>query len=244
MQPLRKQGFKTALMIITAALPFSPGSAWAGGGIAAYYPSTTPVKARQDALKSEVGGDVVFFAKYKDFQDYLASGGPSLVIAPSSFSHANKGYKPVLKFVEAEADKSKFLALTKEKAKWDGKVGQARIGVVEELDRAHLKEYFGQQLGTELKTVKSVSKPEDLFPLLALDGADVLVLSNANYRVLATQFKLNVGEVAESKPRPEAVVYVKDGADEAATVERIKSLTEATLKVLGFTKTEAFGAAQ
>ncbi len=227
-------------LLVLGAMGFE---ARASESLLVYYPTTLPVKSRQDVLKTESGGaDVTVFAKFRDFADQVKAVSPAMVIAPSNFGTSNPDYKPVLRFFESNSGKFKYLVLALSQALKDVKM--ARLGLVEETEREILRDFIDGVIGSNVKAFKTVSKPEDLFPLLVFKSVDMILVSPSNYERLQKQFSSKVFKILESKPVDGITVFSRTGKDAASIAGGLEKLSAAALKDLGFSKIEKLGGGQ
>lgn len=211
----------------------------AKSSLAVYYPSLNPVKERQDSLSEETGIETTVFARFRDFNDFINDKNPDYIIAPSSFEKFNNSYIPILKFFHEEELTFKYYILSLNN-KWNSKnINTAKLGVVEELERTHFKNYFGDKLQIQANIIKSVSKPEDLFPLLAFNSVDIIIVSSLDYAKLKEQFTIKTIKIMESKPVSLPYIFRNSKLRSTQGISQLESLSKKTLKILGFTKLKA-----
>ncbi len=209
-----------------------------------YYSTFEPAKTRQDAIREEVGKadfDPVVYAKFKDFQDEFAGKSPQTVVAPSVFNKFNSDYIPLLQFVGVNGTKSKYLILALSDEWKTRKLTEAKVGVVEEVSRENLKEFLSKLISGDVKMVKSVSKPEDLYPLLVFKSVDVILISPENHAALKEKFSTPVVMVGETSSFDLPCVFVHKETSKETREKIVTSFSAATVAQLGFTKVEPIG---
>ncbi len=223
-------------------------ASYAGDAVLAYYSSTKSVQEREAVLKpefSKAGLELTIFAKFKEFQEEVKSKTPGFVLAPSEYQQFNPEYEPVMRFKKDASDsfKYKFYALEEAAAGMD--LTKAKAGMVEIVDRENLKDLIQKITGKSPKGLKSVTKPEDLFPLLVFKSADVIMVAPDDYESLKEKFTTKVAAIAESSEVGYPQLYVKKGADAKKVVEALKAFDTEKLKKLGFTQiSEVVGGAK
>jgi len=239
MKKMKNKKLITTFIFISLLGIFSL-QAFAKEALPVFYSTTVPANARAKAMKGDLSGafDVTVFAKYKDFIREVKKVKPAAVIAPSSFSDYHKDYEPAAQFIGGGKPTYKFLLLAAEK-KWNkGNINKGKIGMVEISKRKNLKKITKKMFGKKFKRVKSVSKPEDLFPLLVFKSVDFILVSPGNYKILKTKFSTKVVEVAKSKSVNHPKLFVKKGSDKSKLTGALKKLSSGSLKKMGFSKVQ------
>ena len=234
---------RLSVMALTAYLSLALSTDLrAGESLLAYWTTAQSVQERESALKSEfdkVGLDLTVFAKFKEFNDEIKSKSPSFVIAPAEFEFVNNEYVPIVGF-DGPAGKPNFKYQFYTLA--DGgvpDVANSKLGVVEQADRAEIKEVIGKLSKKIPKSIKTVSKSEDLFPLLVFKSADVIMLSPQDFESLKEKFTTAVKVIGESEMIDYPKIYVKKGQDAKTVTEAIAKLSSDGLKKVGFSSTRA-----
>jgi len=241
---LRHLVFIIAVLWMGLAMPMLHGLAAAKPQVSIYYPSVLSARERQDVLKTGLAGyDVTVFAKFRDFSEDLKSKETPIVVAPASFQKAHPEYTPVLGFSGHEGRKFKY-ALLALSEKWNkGNLEEGKIGLVEEVDREQLKGLVSSLLKVNCKFVKTVSKPEDLFPLLVFKTTDFIMISPDNYELLKEKFTAKVYRVTESEAVDNPTVFVRKGSSVDEAIQALKGLPSGVLGPLGFTSIGPIGVA-
>lgn len=213
------------------------------GNLPIFYPSALSAKEREKGVKDELGKagvDVTVYAKYKDFEEAMGQS-PEAVIAPDGFDKQFPEYVPAAQFKKGEKTTFKYVFFSMSQKVSEGDFPKQKIGLVELLDRDKLKDFMKDISGKDFSKIKSVSKPEDLFPLLVFQSADVVVIAPDDYEKLKEKFTTKVYNVRESKEVRYPILFVKKGFDGKQLVEAFSKLTEGTAKEMGFTGTSLIG---
>lgn len=198
-----------------------------------YYPSTITPKKREKILKDNLEMEVLVFAKQNDFEKELQAQSADIVIAPSSFSEFNTNYESILGFKRDGKDLFKYLILSMD-IKWKNKdLSEARVGVVQFENRDQLKKYISKVAGKELKKIKSVSRPEDLLPLMVFQSVDVIMIAPDNYEELKFQYTAQIYKVGESLEVKYPMVFIKKGISASSVVEKFKKISNESIQQLG-----------
>jgi len=202
--------------------------------IPVYYSTVIPPKVTNKALKA-AGITATVFAKFKDFSNAVKTNKPNVLIAPGSFSEFNKDYDAAMQFYKKK-DFYKYVVLSMDK-KWKGAdISNGKLGMVVIAKRKKLKGFVKNILGSKAKRVKTVSKAEDLFPLLVFKTVDFILISPDNYKSLKKKFTTKVFKIKKSKAINYPKVYIKIGGDVKKVKGTFSKLRAAGLKSMGFSK--------
>jgi hypothetical protein len=199
---------KTAIAI---GLGLSVGQTSSAEVVMVLIPSTMPVAKIEKQVKPLTSATVTAFAKYSDFEAAVESLKPEVLISSEAMGMSVEGFeKAGTVKINGEA-KSKYIFLALDPS-WKGKdLSTARIGVVEFIRRNKIKDYFDTLLGKKFKPFKTVSKVEDLYPLLVFKMVDVIAMQPYNYEELKTKFNTTVHEVGSS-PEVDSLSIFQRGA--------------------------------
>ena len=201
-----------------------------------YQTSTTPVKDREKALKSDAslgGVQVTVFGQFREFSSANKNKAKYLIV-PSSFIKFNPDYKPVYQFAKNGKTTTKLMILTS-KASWSmDKIATGKVGIVDELGRKNTKTYV-QDIAGKFKLIKRVTKPDDLMPLLVLENADYIIIRSDNYDILKKKFTAKTIKVGETKTVDHPVICVLKNTP-AAEIEKLGKLSPETIKALGYSE--------
>ena len=231
------------VFLLGASLLAAPWCAWAHEEIPIYYSSPVSAKDRQGVIKEEFSKqdlEPVVFGKFRDFAEEIKNKAPKVVIAPSFFDKYHPDYKPVLRWIRPGGSSFKYLLLSTNGDADLKKLPEFKVGVVEETDRDDLKGLITGLFAIKFKMVKSVSKPEDLFPLLVFKAVDCILLSPDDLEQLKEKFTAKLQVVTESKAVPVPTVFVRKGVERKEFIEKLQQVPLAVLKRLGFSKFEIF----
>lgn len=238
----RRAALPLAALLAGFVCVAAPGLAHAKEPLPIYYASVLPAKERQEAVRDSIGGsfEVSVFAKFKDFNDEIESKAPNVLIAPSFFGKFHPEYEPVLRFKASAGNSFKYQILSLS-AQWNQKnLAGGKLGMVEEESRDRLKDLVGELLGAKVKLVKSVSKPEDLFPLLIFKSADFILIGPQERERLSEKFTAKVHLVGESRAVGLPVVFVKKGFSNGPLLEALKGISPGACNALGFAAVEPY----
>lgn len=214
------------------------------GGVSAepllvYYSSILTVKERETAARPDFEKnqiELVLFAKYREFSEEVRKRNPQILIAPSEFGSVNSQYVPLFQLRKFGKAKFKFQLFSLTKDKID--LAKSKIGVVETTERDQLKDLVKQWLNTDVQMVKSVTKPEDLFPLMVFQSVDAIVIHPDDYKILKEKFTTQVFQVAESANVQYPLLYMKKDADMQKYKTLAKQIPVSALNALGFSDLE------
>ena len=218
----------------------------AAGKLAVFYPTTVPAQQLEHVLKADkalAGIAVTAFAKYRDFSFDLTADAPTYVIVPSAFARFDKRYRPVLQFTHAGRKTFRYEVLSLG-GKWTAaNFAKGSVGIVGQLERRQMKAYVDDLTkgGTPFRSFETVTKVEDLLPLLALENVNYILIEPENYETLKGQLATKVIKVGESVEVDEPVLCVQaSGRGDAGP---FRKLSPGTLKGLGFDGVTSAGGA-
>lgn len=215
----------------------------ANDDLVVFYPSVQSARERQDSISEEGIANTVF-AQYRDFEETIIKNNSQLIIAPYSFTQFKKDYSPIGRFTINGENKIQYLLLSTSDKWTPQNLKEARIGVIEELNKNYYKEYLKLILNTEFKLTKMVTKPEDIFPLLVFKAVDVILLSATNYEELKKKYSVNVHIIVKTAPIDNPTIFVKNKESVELQIKKIFNLKKSTLKILGFDGIENIGASK
>ncbi|MCJ8330658.1 MAG: hypothetical protein HRT89_05940 [Lentisphaeria bacterium] len=200
-----------------------------------YLPTLKSVQEMEKVLKVDPalsGFTITVFGKFSELKKQHKASPADALIIPSSFSKFNKGYKDSMQFTLKDKKSFNYLLLSIVKGKNKNQLSTESIGIVDELGRKDTKKYVHRLLG-KVKRIKRVTKPDDLMPLLALQNASVILVRPHVYEILKLKYATETFEVSKSIDIPFPVLTVKEGLS-ADKLEKLKSVSEATIKGLGY----------
>lgn len=214
--------------------------AWGIGGdllaadLAVFFPTTRPVKKIEKVMKSADIGDVVALAKFKDFKKIVEKDGPNYVVSSDIFTdiYGDK-YDKVKSFQIGGKSSFKYLLLSTDASWKKKKLKKGKVGMIATAKRKDLKKYLAKKFGGKFKGVKTVSKAEDLFPLLVFKSVDFIVVEPYIYEELKSRFSTKVHVIKESSDVSVPSLYVKKGGDKSGA-EKVSKISGADLGSIGF----------
>lgn len=203
--------------------------------LAVYYSSTIPVKERESVIKDFLKIDeVLVLARSKDFLQILDDSKVPVIIAPAAFEMIGKDYTPVLQFTVSGKAEFHYKILASKKEFKAAQLASSTIGVIEEVNRHTMKDFVNNKIGIKSLKIKTVTKGEDLFPLLIFNAADVILVSPDELAGLKQKFTAEVFEIsAVTAAVPYPRVYIKSGEKPTELIEKLKGLDKKVLKKLG-----------
>jgi hypothetical protein len=211
-------------------------AALAAQKLAVYYGSVASVKEREKMLRSQLGlEEVVVFARARDFYQLLDQDPPAVVIAPSLLNQIRQDYVPILQFKSGGSAQFRYRLISLSDKKLDAKKPESfTIGMIEEVDRVRLKQYFKDSVGINISKMNTVPKAEDLFPLLVFNAADAILVSEDNFTKMTAAFSEKTNDLkVEVKPVSYPQVFVKKGLA-SDWIKKIEMLSSESLSVLGY----------
>ena len=223
---MRKRIFSAFLVGICSSLVYS-------GTVPVFFSSEVHPKKREKALASAGIADATFvvYDNYSAFETALGEGA-EVIIAPSNFSNAD--YEKILTFTKG-GNKTFIYKVLSLDQKWNkGNISNASMGAVAVAGLVEMDGYIKGKGGVNPKIVKTVAKPEDLFPMLALKSSDVIAMEDYIYSVLKSNFGSPVNEVADSNPVDLPSIFIKKGVDAAPIKSVYSAMPLRVIKLLGF----------
>ncbi|MFZ4404730.1 MAG: hypothetical protein ACOYOK_11565 [Pseudobdellovibrionaceae bacterium] len=193
-------------------------------GLLVYIPTTLGVSKIEKKISALTSAKVTGFAKYGDFEAAIEATNPDGIITTAALADSIEGYAPVAGLKINGADKSKYILLSLD-PKTKVADPKTKIGSVEFIKRTKVKDYLQKIFGaTAIGSVKTVSKVEDLFPLLVFKSVDVVALLPSTYDELKEKFNTTVHEVGSSQEVQPLTLYQKGGGELKKDFEGLKDL--------------------
>ncbi|MEM9100849.1 MAG: hypothetical protein AAGB12_00890 [Pseudomonadota bacterium] len=158
-----------------------------------FVPSDMRAKVLQDKITSLCkDAEVTVFGRVKDFTKRVKSEPPHAIIALSPVIESNPSFKKLLQGVNDEGTiKEPYLLVAVDQAVDAASLGNKKIGVVDILGRKSMKKYLADNLSPDVK-MKSVTKVEDLLPLLTFKAVDAIFVSESIFEKLKEKTELNL----------------------------------------------------
>jgi hypothetical protein len=233
----RGPSLATPLLIGLGAV-FATSSVFANT-VLVYLPATSSVAKVEAALKSGLksAGKLTVFNRFGDFQKAVSDEKPTAVISTDFFERTNPSYKRAASFVHSGATRSSYILLSLDKAWSSGDLGKLRLGMVNEGSKDDLKDDMKTLFGSEISNIKTVSKPDDLFPMLVFKSVDAVMMSPAIYNSLKSQFSTAVNEVRKSAEVGNPGLFLSGSGGDKLKAEFL-ALSGDALKDLGFSGTK------
>lgn len=198
--------------------------AWSEGVIA-YIPTTLPMSKIEKKIKSSAENSVpvTAFAKFSDFELGLESIKPTYIISTNAFTVSDDSFESLGGLKIDGENKSTFIlvGLTPDWKKKD--ISKLRIGSVEFIKRSKIKDYLETVFQQKFKSIKTVSKPADLYPLLVFDSVDLVAIETYLYKELKGKFNTVVFEIKTSQEVQSISLFQRKGAGSEKIAKKLKT---------------------
>jgi hypothetical protein len=211
---------RNLITIMTITVVISLGSY--ADGILVFMPTTIPVAKIEKKVKSVSSHSVTVFAKYSDFEVGIEAMKPDFVLSVDAFDRSNGDFIKGPDVPVSGKTKANYILLSLDPS-WKSKdVSEARVGAVEVIKRTKMKAYMDGLFSKPFKGIKTVSKAEDLYPLLIFKTVDVIAVLPYVYEELREKFNTVVHEVGTSHEISILNVYSRKGKEIDEQIENIK----------------------
>lgn len=193
--------------------------------LAIFYPSQVSVSKRDKFFKKYLPETSIdTFAKYRDFRTILSSKKPDYVISNDIFGNYHKEYVRVLSFKELNQKSTQLILLAKNK-KWNiANIMESKLGVVSTSSKKNQREYLTKIFNSKFKKIKTVSKSEDLFPLLVFEAVDVIAIEPNIYEMLKNKFNTKVHIIKRSIKFNTPSLYKRTDVQNQKIIKKIKNI--------------------
>jgi hypothetical protein len=238
-------------LVLGAALPRLGALGSDRRQVLVYYSSPVSAVERQQAIRSELGRhfgqgtakgtEFLVFGRFREFMDLVRSTSAPVLLAPSFFTKFNDSYLPAMALRRGESRQFRYELLSLSD-QWNAtNLSRGRIGMVEEVGRDQLSSLVPLLLRSKVKQIKSVSKSEDLFPLLAFRSVDFVLIPSDDLKVLKEKFNMPVRRVLETGPVDRPMIFVRKGADAGQVLDLLRELPSSAWSSLGFSGVDFLG---
>jgi hypothetical protein len=225
---------RSAKLILALILSLFALTARASEKILVLIPSSQSVKSIQKVVESGMPGkEVSVFAKFKDFEEFLKQNNPDLVFASDIFASESNGFERKATVTSGGSSESELILLSLDEKWKTADISEGKLGVIQLAERDDVKKYFERVFSKSFKKIQTVTKAEDLFPLLIFKTVDFIAVEPYLYNELKSRFTSKVFEIGKSKPISLPSAYLKKGSD-AAIVEAFKKISVDELKKISF----------
>lgn len=184
-------------------------------------------------LLDKKGTEISVFGKYEDFNTMVMSEEPEILITKPENAERYNNYRLYLPGVY-KGRQSLSLSLTSISEGFDlSNLSEKRIGVVNFLGRSETAEYVQEVLNKGV-SVKTVTKIEDLLPLLTFRMADAVLVTEKEVNFLKQKSKMTFSthEISDSKSGVVSV-YLNKGLDSAPEVSGLREIPDELGIILG-----------
>ena len=216
-----------------------PSQAWASDGLSVYVFAPTGGRTHEleKMLKKELPGiEVTVFGRSADFRNALATAPPGAVIAPRPVLE-ELALKPELQGLVGTEDSEAWVLMSTEPGLTREALGTKTVGMVDLLGHKKMGAFASVLLGVKSPPkVQSVTKTEDLLPLLQFKSADVVLVPESALEGLKSRSRmaLQILKLEGSRVGRVAIAFPQ-------TTQRTK--LEASLTALPKEATEMIGIA-
>lgn len=129
-----------------------------------------------------------------------------------------------------------FLILTNN-PKWNkNNLHKATVAVVDEVGRKKIRTYLNNIFNIQFRRIRRITKPHDLYPLLALQTVDVIVIREIFHASLKQKYKLNTFTVHKAHLNDSYQLYQRSDFESLINLKKLNHLT--TLFDIGHIKKE------
>ncbi|PIP80567.1 MAG: hypothetical protein COW84_04555 [Gammaproteobacteria bacterium CG22_combo_CG10-13_8_21_14_all_40_8] len=157
-----------------------------------FVPSSTSPKVMQDNMTALCPNiDVVVFGRGADFRKQLTDSPPDAVLSLSAVIEKSTNFKSVLIGLQNGSADEKYVLAGVDKAPDIASISEKKIGVVDLLGRNPMKDYISELFSAPVK-LKSVTKQEDLLPLLSFGAADAIFVPERIFNEIKSKTQLNL----------------------------------------------------
>jgi hypothetical protein len=176
----------------------------------------------------------VVFGRIKDLEATLSKSPQAPIIAFGPFFDYLQGYKTILvgKYLKMSGDKFYLIAASKEITREN--IADKKVGIIDLFCKQHLPLFIREQFNIDIKSLKKVTKEDDLLTMLGLEAVDAIIISSEQYREILSNTKLPITIVATSKNDVGfAVCAAKEGKIDPALKKTLLKSPNALLRELG-----------
>jgi len=199
-----------------------------------FVPSAQKTRTVQKALRSSLSNlDVTVFGKSRDFEQAISRRRPAAVMALGPQLRA-LSLSTKLKSVRGGKAEEPYVLVTVDHAIKPSALGGETVGALGILNRSGMKSFCGKLLGTGTQRVKTVTKYEDLLPLLQFKSAKGVVLPKRLAGLLTKRSQLNL--VVRDIPGGMVglpAVAVLDGGAGAKVIGAVRRMNKTSKDFLG-----------
>ncbi len=191
------------------------------------------LQEKMTEILDKEGNKVRVFGKYEDFNTMVISEEPEILITKPENAEKYSNYRLYLPGMY-KGRQNVSLSLTSISEGFDlSDLSEARVGVVNSLGRSETAEYVHEVLNKGV-SVKTVTKLEDLLPLLTFRMTDAVLVTEKEINFLKQKSKMtfSIHEMPDSKSGVVSV-YLKKGLDSAPEVPGLREIPDELGIILG-----------
>lgn len=199
-----------------------------------FVPSDQKTRTLEKTLRGSMTQlQVTVFGKSRDFERAVSRDNPAAIMALQP-QLAALGVSAKIKGVQDGGTSEPYVLVSVDSAVSPSALNGETVGALGILSRGGMKELCSRLLGTGSQKVKTVTKYEDLLPLLQFKSAKAVILPKRLTKVLTerSQLKLVVSSLPGGKVGV-AAVGIKDAGAGGTVTSAIKGMDSKSKKYLG-----------
>ncbi len=204
------------LLLLFPLLSPSPGAAQGNPVLYVFLQTSIKPNALQKLLKKHLTNvDITVFGRFRDFEKGIKAGNHDAVLALPPVLEAQK-LKVTLRGMRSSKDSVPYVLMSNGAPIDKNALAGKMFGVVDILGRKRMAKFVGGVLGLgSTPKIKSVTKTEDLLPLLQFKIADALLLpeNDADSLKQKSQMSLVITKTGASIGLPAVACNASQGAE-------------------------------
>jgi len=240
---MKRSGSSGSPLMRRALLGAAVGAPFVLGGTAlagpkprlhAFVPSDQkPYVVQRDLQSSLAAFTVTVFGRSRDFEDAVRADGPEAVLAPAPVL-VMLGIPATLQGLMQGATEESYSLVTVGGAVNPSSLGPHPVGVLGMMGREKMKDFCERLLGTSNQHIKTVTKYEDLLPLLQFNQAKGVILPRRLTSVVVGRSELQLTETTLARNRVGLVALsVRDVSVAPQLVAAVRALGASPRAYLG-----------
>ncbi len=225
-----KRVFHIPLFLIFA----SGFGVWSAETLYVFFPSTARPHILQKRL-SDINPklDVIVFGRFADFEGKMNSSPPDAVLSLPEVIAPLTGYSIRFRGRKNGEESEPYFLLSIGRGVELGKIGGATSGAVDFLGRKRMKSLINGIFQSD-PAVKTVTKVEDLLPLISFDMANAILVTESQVAYIKSISHLDFVKTPVPNFKSGTIgLAVKDGVNVAEIARTLKSMDEELLGLFG-----------
>ena len=219
-------GVAVFLLGLAAARPLAAESLYV------FFPTTVRPHVLQKGLSGS-GLDVIAFGRFADFEDKARSAPPDAILTLPEVVANMEGYQVAVPGRHNGESREPYFLMSLEKAMDPSSIAGNTIGIVDFLGRKGMQKFMAG-IFQPAPTVKTVTKVEDLLPLITFKMADGILVTQAQAEYFRSISNLKF--VLTPVPMAKAgtiCLAVRKGAEAPKSIRTLKAMDAELRKLLG-----------